>query len=159
MNIVQPRRATHSYTQQLDASPERVFPLLCPVREAEWIVGWNPLLVVSASGVVERDCVFVTAAEPADAIWYVTRHEPDARFVEMLKISPAVTACRLTIQLRPRGSGCEATITYSHTSLGPRGDEFVESFTEDYYRAFMRDWEARLNHVLRHGVPLSEASG
>ena len=72
MKIVGPRRATRSYTQKLVAAPEAVFPLLCPVREADWIAGWDPLLVVSGSGVAERDCVFTTAASPADAIWYIT---------------------------------------------------------------------------------------
>src|SRR5688572_20275858 len=112
MDIQAPTRATHTYTQHLLAPPERVFPLLCPVREADWIVGWDPLLVVSDSGVAERDCVFVTAAQPADAVWYVTRHEPDAGFVEMIKITPQVTACRLSIQLRATTSGCEADVTY-----------------------------------------------
>ena len=103
----------------------------------------------------EPDCVFTTSATPSDAIWYITRHEPAAGFIEMLKITPAVTACRLTIQLRPTAGGCEADITYSHTSLGPLGDAFVASFTEDYYREFMRDWEARMNHYLRHGSALA----
>jgi hypothetical protein len=128
--------------------------LLCPVREAEWIAGWDPLLVVSASGVAETDCVFVTAASPHDAVWYVTRHEPSQGFVEMIKITPSVTACRLTIQLRPTVLGCEAQVTYSHTSLGPAGDEFLRGFTADAYEEAMGQWEMRLNHYLVHGVML-----
>ena len=155
MKVVTPNRATRTYTQHLVASPGAVFPLLCPVREADWITGWDPPLVVSASGVAEPDCVFTTSAALSDAIWYITRHEPAAGFVEMLKITPSVTACRLTIQLRPTAVGCEADITYSHTSLGPQGGEFVASFTEYYYRQFMQDWEARMNHYLRHGSALA----
>ena len=155
MKVVTPNRATRTYTQHLVASPGEVFRLLCPVREADWIEGWDPTLVVSASGVAEPDCVFTTSATPNDAIWYITRHEPAAGFIEMLKITPAVTTCRLTIQLRPTAGGCDADITYSHTSLGPLGDAFVASFTEDYYRQFMQDWEARMNHYLRHGTALA----
>jgi hypothetical protein len=116
MNIQAPNRIVHTYVQHLVAEPERVFPLLCPVREADWIEGWDPLLVVSKTGVAEADCVFVTAAEPADAIWYVTRHESDAGLVEMLKITPGITACRLRIQLQATTGGCDATVTYMHTS-------------------------------------------
>jgi hypothetical protein len=130
---------------------------LCPVREADWIEGWDPLLVVSESGVAEADCVFTTAAEPADAIWYVTRHVPAAGFVEMLKITPGVTACRLTIVLREVQGGSEADIRYSHTSLGAAGDEFVAAFTDAYYRQFMQDWEARINYYLQHGRVLRAA--
>ncbi|MFC5570428.1 hypothetical protein ACFPN1_10195 [Lysobacter yangpyeongensis] len=158
MNIQSPQRAAHAYVQRLVAPPERVFPLLCPVREADWIEGWRPTFVASDSGVGETDCVFATAAEPHDAIWYVTRHEPDAGFIEMLKITPGVTACRFTIGLHAMAQGCDATVTYRHTSLGtPAGDAFVASFTAEHYVAFMRDWEARLNHYLVHGTALQGA--
>jgi hypothetical protein len=152
MRIVPPNRIARTYTQRLVAEPAVVFPLLCPVREADWIVGWDPLLVISATGVAEPDCIFVTPAEGADETWYITRHEPEAWFVEMLKFAPAVTACRLTIRLRPAAGGSEATITYAHTSLGPRGEVFIAAFTEQHYLEFMRDWEMRLNHYLREGI-------
>lgn len=150
MKVARPVRATRSYTQRLVAGPAAVFPLLCPVREADWIEGWDPPLVVSNSGFAEPDCVFTTAATPVDAIWYITRHEPAAGFVEMIKITPGVTACRLSIQLRAVEGGSEALVTYSHTSLGPEGDAFVAAFTEEYYRGFMQDWEARINYYLQH---------
>ena len=38
MNITKPKRVTRTYTQRLVAEPAAVFPLLCPVREADWIV-------------------------------------------------------------------------------------------------------------------------
>ena len=151
MHISPPVRATRTYEQRLAAAPDRVVPLLCPVREAEWVEGWEPLAVFSHSGVAEPDCIFVTPAQPGQAIWYVTRHEPGRGFVEMLKITPDVTACRLTIQLRATGRGSEAEVTYSHTSLGPLGDAFVAAFTEEHYRQFMREWEEQLNHFLEHG--------
>jgi hypothetical protein len=153
MKIVRPARSKHSYTQHLVAGPAAVFPLLCPVREADWIEGWDPLLVISSSGLAEPDCVFTTSAEPNAAVWYVTRHEP-VEFVEMVRITPEVTACRLTIRLRAASGGCEADVTYCHTSLGPAGDAFLAGFTAEYYRAFMQDWESRLNHYLRHGTAL-----
>ncbi|MDO8986641.1 MAG: hypothetical protein Q7V14_00255 [Coriobacteriia bacterium] len=39
-------------------------------------------------------------------------------------------------------------------SLGLEGDEFVESFTEEYFVEFMQDWESRLNHYLATGLML-----
>ncbi len=159
MRIIQPHRVTRSYTQRLIGAPQAVFPLLCPVREADWIEGWDPPLVISASGYAEADCVFTTSADPIDAIWYITCHDPAAGFVEMLKITPQLTACKLSIQLRPADDGCEADVSYTHTSLGPKGDEFVAAFTEAYYLAFMQDWESRLNHYLRHCTARSDATG
>ena len=74
--------------------------------------------------------------------------------VEMIKITPAVTACKLTIQLAPAKKGSEATVTYAHTSLGTRGDAFVEAFTAEYYEGFMKQWEAQMNHFLSEGETL-----
>ena len=159
MKITKPNRITRTYTQRLAAGPAAVFPLLCPVREADWLEGWDPMLVISSSGLAEPDCVFTTSGTPADAVWYITQHEPAAGFVEMLKITPGVTACRLTIQLRATQGGSEAIVTYSHTSLGRDGDSFVAAFTEDHYQRFMRDWESRINHYLAHRSPLRGQDG
>lgn len=157
MRIEKPRRVSHTYTQHLVAPPDRVFPLLCPVREAEWLDGWDPLWVASNSGVAEPDGVFITqSAGLPEAIWYITRHEPDRGLVEMIKITPDVTACRLRIQVRAAPAGSEAVVTYGHTSLGPSGDALVASFTAAYYAQFMRDWESRMNYFLTHGAMLRE---
>ena len=151
MHITKPNRATHTYRQRLRAAPTKVFPLLCPVRETEWANGWAPELVISSSGIAERDCIFITPDKLGTAIWYITRHEPERLFVEMLKILPGVTTCRLSIQLSEEGAGCIAAITYTHTSLGPAGDEFVARFTAEYYQKFMQAWEKALNHFLTTG--------
>ena len=157
MRIQKPNRVVRSYTQHLFAGPEKVFPLLCPVMETEWIENWDPISVYSNSGVAEIDCVFLTPDSPRDAIWYITRHEPELGFVEMVKITPALTATKLSIQLKAVSEGCEALVTYMHTSLGPAGDSFVESYTEEHYRKFMVGWEARVNHYLRTGQVLRNA--
>jgi hypothetical protein len=156
MNITKPKRASHTYRQRLAASPEKVFPLLCPVREAEWAEGWMPKLVISSSGVAEHDCVFITADEPTDAIWYITCYEPERWFVEMLKIVPSLTACRLQIQLSPNGDECFADVTYTHTSIGSAGDKFVAEFTSEYYEKFMKVWEKLLNEFLKRDAQLAK---
>ena len=50
MQITAPYRVRRTYRQHLVAPPDAVFPLLCPVRETEWVQGWDPTLVVTASG-------------------------------------------------------------------------------------------------------------
>jgi hypothetical protein len=154
MKISSPNRVTHTYRQRLVAPVTVVFPLLCPVRERDWIVGWDPIEVISESGLAEPGCVFITAGEPQNAVWVVLRHEPSNGYVEMLKLVPSLTACRLSIQLCATAEGCDADISYSHTSLSPAGDAFLASFTRSYFEAFMQAWEARLNHYLKTGQAL-----
>ncbi len=143
MKIAAPVRVTRTFAQRYDASPDRVFPYLCPVREAEWVEGWDPSLVVTASGIAEKDCAFVTS-EP-DAVWIVTEYDPPRR-IEFVKVAPGLTVARIGIVLSAAGAhGTRADVTYSHTALSEAGERFVEGFTEEHYEAFMKGWEAALS--------------
>ncbi|MCU0304552.1 MAG: hypothetical protein MUC56_10895 [Thermoanaerobaculales bacterium] len=154
MKIVKPHRVTRSYTQTLVAPADQVFPLLCPVREAEWVNGWRPRLVVSSSGLVEPDCLFVTASGPQDAIWVVTVHDPARHRLEIVKVIPGIVVGKIVITLADAGDGSTADISYSFTSLGPDGDRVVKEFTQAHFDEFMAVWENELNHFLTTGERL-----
>ncbi len=155
MTIEPPVRVRRTYRQHLDAPPDRVFPLLCPVREVDWVPGWEPSLVLSASGVAEADCVFVTPGEAGEAVWVVTRHDASAHVVEFVKVTPGHTVGRIRVQLHPEGpQQTAAEVTYQYTALGEKGEAFVRGFTEAAYADFMRAWERQLNHYLRTGEKL-----
>ena len=148
--VEKPAKAKRSYIQKLVASASKVFPLLCPVRELEWVPGWSLDAAFSESGVAEEDCVFVTCEEKNKATWMITRHEPSNFFVEMVKILPDQTASKLRILLTDTGSNsCDALVSYTHVATSEKGKEFVESFTQDYYETFMKSWETELNKFLK----------
>ena len=154
--ISKPRRVKHSYTQSIKGTPEQVFPLLCPVRETDWIPGWTTDWVISHSGVAEHNCIFQTPPRPgaggAASIWVITRHDATAFEVEMIKVTPAFTVGKLQISLSARGKNLtSATIAYEFTSLGPLGDAYLEGFTTQWYKEFMQVWERQMNHYLETG--------
>ena len=152
MRIEKPVRVSRTYEQTIHATPDQAFPLYCPVREADWVPGWDPVAVFSDSGVAEEGCAFVTQDGKTESVWLVTVHDPKLHRVEMIKCTPGVTICRLRIGLKPKGkTKTTAAITYSHTSLGPEGDHFVEEFTKEYYEGFMDVWETAMNHYLDTG--------
>ncbi len=72
MTAFKGNRIVHEFTQTNPAPPSAVFPLLCPVREGEWLPGWQYRLIWSDSGIAELGCVFTTLAinqnvrEPAE---------------------------------------------------------------------------------------------
>ena len=67
------KRIKH-HVMQIAASPAVVFPLLCPVREADWIDGWSCEMLHSESGLAELGCVFKTNRAPEnEAFWIMTR--------------------------------------------------------------------------------------
>lgn len=150
MEIKKPVRVERSYRQRIEAAPEDVFPLLCPVRETEWADGWLPRVVFSNSGIAEQDCVFVTEGDGDESVWMITRYDRSGLSLEMLKITPGVTAGKITIALRAiEPDVTEALVSYAFTALAPRGEEFVRGFTESYYNGFMQQWEGEVNGYLR----------
>ena len=72
-------RVVKSYTMTLGAPPVDVFPLLCPVREYEWIEPWSCDMVFSASGLAENNAVFRTnfPTQGDEENWVVCRYEKD----------------------------------------------------------------------------------
>ena len=47
--------------------------------------------------------------------------------------------------------GPNATIAYEFTSLGPLGDNYLETYTAQWYEKFMQVWERQMNHYLETG--------
>lgn len=159
MNIKKPNRKKHGYAQHLNAPPETVFPLLCPVLEAEWVPDWVLEMVISQSGVCEQECIFITPpempSEPEKSIWVVTKYEPDNWALEMYKVTPEHTISKLEISLVGNSSNTTtAHISYEITSLGAVGDRFMEEFTRDWYVDFMVEWEKHMNYYLDTGNKL-----
>lgn len=149
MEIQEPVRVRRRWVQHHPFPPGSVFPLLCPVREAEWVEGWDPKLVISESGVAEPGCVFVTPADSGDAIWVTTLHDPEALRVEFVKVTPGETVGEIRIALEEDGAGgTRSAIEYAYTALGPGGEAFVRAFDEAAWAAFMRKWETALGRHL-----------
>jgi hypothetical protein len=155
------RRIVHSYSFQVGAAPERVFPLLCPVREYDWIDGWACRLVNSESGVVEEGCIFVTDAAPeGKTIWITVVHDPAEHRVEFLRVTPDSHVSRMSLAVK--GDGAESTleIGYTFTALEARGDALL-AFLEDGRALAARSERLgrSLDHFLRTGAMLKPFGG
>ncbi len=147
-------RQSHEYVQHNQAPPERVFPLLCPAREAEWVDGWKHRMVYSASGIAEPGAVFVTPAESGDGelTWMCTEYDPQQFRVSYAWVWPGMIATYLRIALAPSPDGTTvATVGYTYTGLSAEGNRRVEGFDRAWYESRMRGWEAAINHYLRTG--------
>ncbi|WP_300670445.1 hypothetical protein [Desulfoluna sp.] len=152
MLIESPQRSRHRFTMTLDATPQRVFPLFSPALEQEWGPSWDPNLVISSSGMAEEACIFITPSTPHDAIWVVTRLDPDHHFVELLKVVPDHTMGTFQIQLETdNGVATQAAISCTYTAMGPEGKRFVEQLTPEHWNRLMKEWERSLNHFLTTG--------
>lgn len=154
-----PCRVRHEHELSLAAAPDAVFPLLCPVRELDWVSGWAVDWVLSDSGLAEERCVFQTPNRgerdggSAPAIWVVTMHDPRAYRLQMVKVVPGHTVTVLDAGLAPDGNGgTRAAIAYEYTALGAEAETFVRAQTSDAYRDLMAEWETALNAYLARGA-------
>jgi hypothetical protein len=143
----------------INARPEKVFPLLCPVREAEWLDGWRYDMIYSESGLIEEGAVFSTPQEgEEDTVWIVTRHDPSEREVEFVRFTRESRVCVLKIAVRPKEShGSHVDISYTYTGITPAGNDFIDNFTEEGFLDAVTFWEKSMNHYLETGTRLRRA--
>jgi len=130
----QARRAKTDYTHELNAPPEAIFPLLCPVREYEWLEGWTCEMIFSESGVAEENCIFLTRRAPSGlSTWYVTRYEPPAEIEFVVVAADVVT--RLNIALERTAMGTKLRWNRLFTGLTETGNANLGWWTVDKDRA------------------------
>jgi len=154
---------TRRYTQRIEARPETVFPLVCPVREAEWLEGWRDALemVHSESGLAEEGCVFRTRVPGRpETVWMITRHDLAAKVVEFFRVTTGLVATRLRVAVEGGADDSSSVeITYTHTPLSEEGRAFVDrTYAPDVFRRDMAFWENSMNHWLRSGQLLQAAA-
>ena len=159
MSTFAAKRVSHEYTQTNAAPPEKVFPLLCPVREADWVPGWQYRLIYSESGVAEDGCVFSTPNEAGpETVWMVTHYDPAAFTIAYAWTQPGMIATQLRIALSPAPGGKTSTrIRYVYTGLSPAGNAVLDRYTPEWFRSKMQSWETAISHFLRNGslIPAS----
>jgi hypothetical protein len=161
MTAFRGNRVVHEFTQTNPAAPEKIFPLLCPVREADWLPGWKYRLIYSDSGVAELGCVFTTPNPPgsaapdrasAETTWIVTDYDPAAFRIHYLWIDSGHIITELRIQLaRSGGEGTRTHIHYRYTGLSPEGNSDLEHYDQKWFESKMQNWETTINHYLRTG--------
>lgn len=143
---------TRTFT--VPAAPERVFPLLCPVLEYDWIPTWRADILHTTSGVAEEDCIFRTAHAGATPMtWVVSRYEPPAR-IEFTCFVPDHFVFRLKIALRPVDGGTEMTWTRRWLATTPNDPVYAEASAEAQFDERMTALERLLVHYLRTGEML-----
>jgi hypothetical protein len=154
------RRVTYEYTQTNDAPPDAVFPLLCPVREADWVPGWQYRMVYSKSGVAEAGCVFTTPNdEGGETTWLISEYDPAKFHIGFVWVNPGQVAAQIRIALSKNAQGSTtAVIRYTYTGLSAAGNQEVERYSQKWFEQKMKSWETAINHYLRTGQAIAAAS-
>ena len=151
------KRITRSFQQKINASSSTVFSLICPVREAEWLSGWDYELIYSKSGVAEQGCVFTSRQKgEKDTIWLITKRDGNNKEIEFARITPESRAAKLNITVEDADDETSlVNITYVITALTESGNKFLEALTRDKFNENMKFWENSMNHFIKTGKQLA----
>ncbi len=152
-------RIVRTHTQRIEAPPDEVFPLICPVREADWLDGWADTyeLLYSESGLAEKNCVFRTFERDApETIWTISEHDPERQLVEFVRVTAGLAASTLRVGISDSGDGASTVeVTYTVTPISEEGAAYAGArYDPDRLRDDVRWWETSLNHYFRTGERL-----
>ncbi len=125
------KRIEISFQGTIKASSDKIFPLLCPKREEEWIDGWNTdayKLISTKSGFNEKNCVFqenftkkLLFGENGPTTWMTAVYKPEKFFLEFLLIFDDTAVMNRAVRLdESKGptTACQWTDTVTSLS-GP----------------------------------------
>lgn len=152
------RHVVLEYAHDLTPAPDRVFPLLCPVREFEWIHDWRCELVHTTTGVVEKACVFVTPYPPEGrTVWVTSVHDPAARRVEFVRVSGEKLVNLMALRVEPQGPGSRIHVQFTLIALDPAGQAIVDQAraTGAPFADIARSIARRVEHFLTTGRMLT----
>jgi hypothetical protein len=159
MNGFLSQRITKDTELIIDAAPQRVFPLLCPVREYDWIEPWQCRVLYTESGVAENNCIFETdfPHNGGRETWVVSSYDKD-RGIEFVRFTPEEKVVKLDIRLRGTADGGTRLLwRKTFTGLSLAGNRIVTAMAGDFDAEVERIGKM-LNHYLPTGkmMPLAE---
>ncbi len=162
MNNSQAYRIQREYTHKVAAPPSKIFPLLCPVLEYEWIEDWSCEMIHSVSGVAEYGCIFKTnlpRVRGLEEIWVVSRYEPEAGVIQFVVTCQESHVMKLDIDLKDCGDGT-TQVRWSHTftSLTDKLLDLMKNLQGEMYVDMMARLSESLNHYIRTGEMLKKRS-
>ena len=146
---------TKTFTQKVQGSKSEIFPLLCPVRERDWIDGWECEIIYSKSGINEEGCVFTTP-HPCDkhTLWVTTRYDFEKGIIQFARVTEGEEAVKIDIQLIGDRNDTECKISYQYTPLNPVRDQYLRDNLDKEFNQSMQWWEKAINYYLSTGLML-----
>lgn len=147
------RRISRHYKQTLYGNKEEIFSLLCPVREKEWLQGWDYNMIYSDSGLAENGCIFETDNDFGSYQWVMTKYDKNCYSVQFVKFIQGKTIVIIDIELMDGDKDivyCD--IAYRFTAIDDTiiGNMHAEN-TQEIFNEHMKLWEESINHFIKTG--------
>jgi len=118
----------------VSAEPGKVFPLLCPVREYEWIPTWKCDMILSKSGLNEKGSIFKTENSygAKTMIWTTQEFDPSTYTVRFTNFASSGFIVNLKINLfeTEKPKACKAVWRYEFIPVSEEGDKAVAEISK-----------------------------
>lgn len=136
------------------ADAKTIFPLLCPVKEAEWIDGWKEIcrLVYSDSAIAEEGCVFKTNIPlEGKAVWICSKYDAEKHNIEYIKhvIGKAIIKWGMSVKDISENSS-EIYFDYTATSLSETGKDYVKHLDKEGFNGMVEHLKEKMNYYVTH---------
>jgi hypothetical protein len=144
------------YQQTLEGTKVEIFPLLCPVREKEWLQDWEYKMIYSESGFAEKGCIFETNNNYGSYQWIVTKHDKDSHEIQFIKVRANDIYVIIDIELTEKSERVIlCNIQYTFIPLENEVAEIMyRENTEEAFNEHMKKWEDSLNYYLKNAKML-----
>lgn len=150
------KRMVETYDGRIDSPPGDVFPLLCPIREYDWLDGWACDMIYSDSGVAENNGIFKSEfVSGIEATWVTIKRDEENFVFELIIFFSDLAVARMDVSLADNGDG-SSTLHWTRTvtGLSENGDQILDHMGGEFFRERM-DWLIdSLNHYLKTGKML-----
>ncbi len=156
------KRVVAVLTKEIKSSPNKIFPLACPVEELRWIPDWEYKLIYSESGINETNCIFtedksglLLFGQPITTTWVTNLHDPVNHRILFLLIVEQKAQIRFQFDLKevgPKVSTCRWQMTF--TALDDEANSLSEETIKSNLEAIMGFLSDTLKHYCETGEML-----
>lgn len=155
-SICDVKRETRLYVANINHPASKLFPLICPTKEYDWIEGWECDLLYSDSGIAEQDCIFQCRVlnEKLLETWIIDTFLPNEKVQFCIYMEGCIIRYTVTLFEKPD----KTTVSTWHmtiTAFDEAGFQFLTENDPEIFKAKFSAFEAMINHYLETGEKLS----
>jgi hypothetical protein len=139
--------------QDYSFPPEDVFPMLCPVREYEYIPQWECDIVYLDSGLAEQGGVFTTHSHREGNqkdVWVISCYDTN-RAIEFIRVNGMRS---MVYRIELQGTETVGTVVSWKqviTGLTEEGNQHVQTLQQSDFTAMLSHMQELLQHYLATG--------
>lgn len=139
----------------LNADAKTVFPLLCPVKEVDWIDVWEDIcmMVYTDSGIAEEACVFETdAPDEGYSLWICSHYDAAKGEITYIKHIVGKAVIKWDMHVRDTADSSAIDMVYNMTGLSKEGAALVKDHDERYLSILFDGIQKQINDYVAKSI-------